>query len=1040
MDLQGTLTSASGALADLLGQKDQDLRGRNIYELLEGDAVADVRKALDRVLHTGLGAHGAQCPVILPGGTVRHLEFSAVLVSDERGSPRGFRGLVRDVTERDQAQAMSRATLDSQAAQICVLDEQGVVRVVNRAWDFAAGTGVSPEGFEVGGNYLTALEHSRQLGLVDAAMELEGLTAVLEGRRQEFSFEYRKAHAIKTRWFLLTGTPLVMDGRISGAVLSRVETTERRLAEEELTTLYKAMDSSIEGLALLSPDGACLFMNPAFAHLHGYDAPVELAARQWSDLYPAEELARIESVVLPQLRRLGFWSGEMRGLLRGGDTYHEEVSFTLTEKGQVIISSVRDVSERIRSDRALKESEQNFRAIFDGVMEGILVVDPRELRLLAANRTLLEMFGHPAGCDLAGIDLLWHFPHAEAEHLMEHLAHAVEARDHQRIRFRARRSDGTLLWIEAIGTRIDFEGREVALVAVSDVTGRVESQAALFKSEALLRAVIESAQDLIFIKDTEPRYVKVNPAMAKMFGRSVEEFEGLTDDDLFGAAGAEISVRSDRLVLSGQSIDEEVIRYVQGKPHAFHTIKVPLKDASGQVLGICGIARDVTDRMLADQELKRKDALMGGMAEATRELLVTPDFSEAMGKALARLGPAIEADRIFLYQIHPRDVTGEPVLSQRFEWTSGRTSPQIDCPDYQNIPMTHPLARRWKPILENGGDVRQIVRDLPEEERAIFFRNGVKSLIVLPVQCGGALWGCVGLSDCTREREWSRNEQSILSAFAAAVGGALRRNRDEESLRLSEERLRVQVEGSRGFFYYLCDRDMNYTYISSPNFEEITGYSIAYVTSTHPTIVTDNPVNAVGNEWTRQMLEEGVEPPPYLYEIMHRDGRRVMLEVYERPLVKDGQVVGLQGIAQDVTDRLKMEQALRESEERLRFLVENIPGTIFYIQNADGTYAYVSPNAEAITGYTPEFIMAPRDSLFTDNPMNAEAQRISDRVRKEGYMAPPYQFEMRHRDGRAIMIEAYARPILKDGQVVAVLGLLHDITGRPATRTTASPR
>ena len=54
-------------------------------------------------------------------------------------------------------------------------------------------------------------------------------------------------------------------------------------------------------------------MNPAFAHLHGYDAPVELAARQWSDLYPTDERARIESIVLPQLRRLGYWSGEMRG-------------------------------------------------------------------------------------------------------------------------------------------------------------------------------------------------------------------------------------------------------------------------------------------------------------------------------------------------------------------------------------------------------------------------------------------------------------------------------------------------------------------------------------------------------------------------------------------------------------------------------------------------------------------------------------------------------------------------------------------------------
>jgi len=403
-----------------------------------------------------------------------------------------------------------------------------------------------------------------------------------------------------------------------------------------------------------------------------------------------------------------------------------------------------------------------------------------------------------------------------------------------------------------------------------------------------------------------------------------------------------------------------------------------------------------------------------------------------MARALTVLGGAIGADRVFLYEIHPHDVTGEPVLSQRFEWTSPQTPPCIDCPDYQNIPMTHPLARLWKPLLESGGEVRQIVRDLPEEDRALFSKNGVRSLMVLPIHCGGELWGCVGFSDCTNEREWSPNERSILEAFSAAVGGAIQRNRDEESLRRSEERLRVQVEGSRGFYYYLCDREMNYTYISSPNFEEITGYSVEYITSAHPSIGTDNPVNAAGDEWTRQVLEKAVEPPPYLYEIMHRDGRRVMLEVYERPLLKDGQVVGLQGVAQDVTERIRMEQALRESEERLRFLVGNMPDTFFYIQNTDGTYPYVSPSVEAVTGYTPEFIMGPRESLSTDNPVNKVAQAITDRVLKEGYTPPPYQYEMRHRDGRPIMLEAYERPILKDGQVVAALGLLHDITDRLA--------
>ena len=127
-----------------------------------------------------------------------------------------------------------------------------------------------------------------------------------------------------------------------------------------------------------------------------------------------------------------------------------------------------------------------------------------------------------------------------------------------------------------------------------------------------------------------------------------------------------------------------------------------------------------------------------------------------------------------------------------------------------------------------------------------------------------------------------------------------------------------------------------------------------------------------------------------------------------------------------------MEQDLRESEERLRFMVESMPGTFFYIQNVDGTYAYVSPSVKPSRGIRRSSSWGRAGSLSTDNPVNLVAQEITDRVLKEGYTPPPYQYEMRHRDGRPVMLEAYERPIVKDGQVVAALGLVHDITDRLA--------
>ena len=92
MDLQGTLMFASGALATLLGQKETDLRGRNIYDLLQADAGSGLRKVLDRVLHTGLDAPAVHRPITFPGSTARHLEFSVILACDGKASPAVFGG------------------------------------------------------------------------------------------------------------------------------------------------------------------------------------------------------------------------------------------------------------------------------------------------------------------------------------------------------------------------------------------------------------------------------------------------------------------------------------------------------------------------------------------------------------------------------------------------------------------------------------------------------------------------------------------------------------------------------------------------------------------------------------------------------------------------------------------------------------------------------------------------------------------------------------------------------------------------------------
>ena len=153
------------------------------------------------------------------------------------------------------------------------------------------------------------------------------------------------------------------------------------------------------------------------------------------------------------------------------------------------------------------------------------------------------------------------------------------------------------------------ETGQVILAAehVRDVTGRHQAAKALKASEERFRAIFAAAQDAIFIKDRSLHYTQVNPAMERLFDRPAADLIGKTDKDLFGAAdGAQIRAE-DRRVLSGEVVIEVNTRLVRGESKTFHVVKVPLHDDAGQVMGVCGIARDITDLKRAEAALKESE-------------------------------------------------------------------------------------------------------------------------------------------------------------------------------------------------------------------------------------------------------------------------------------------------------------------------------------------------------------------------------------------------------------------------------------------------
>ena len=134
----------------------------------------------------------------------------------------------------------------------------------------------------------------------------------------------------------------------------------------------------------------------------------------------------------------------------------------------------------------------------------------------------------------------------------------------------------------------------------------LSSSQELQKNLTLLRGITESTIDAVFVKDREGRYVMVNPAAARNVGLTIERVIGRTDIEVFTLeTGSRIMERDREIVATGEWITYEEIGTAAGVSRTFLTTKGPYRDAHGSVIGVLGIARDITERKRSEEEFRQ---------------------------------------------------------------------------------------------------------------------------------------------------------------------------------------------------------------------------------------------------------------------------------------------------------------------------------------------------------------------------------------------------------------------------------------------------
>ncbi|MBA4318718.1 MAG: hypothetical protein C0412_09975 [Flavobacterium sp.] len=274
----------------------------------------------------------------------------------------------------------------------------------------------------------------------------------------------------------------------------------------------------------------------------------------------------------------------------------------------------------------------------------------------------------------------------------------------------------------------------------------------------------------------------------------------------------------------------------------------------------------------------------------------------------------------------------------------------------------------------------------------------------------------------------SINAMLICDAFGKPnhIDGSIRditnRKLAEHKLQLSEEKMRMIVEGTPYLFFYVQDTSGKINYIS-PSVENITGYSLEDWYNRNDWFITKNKINDIAKERTLTHLRGEFTSGSILVEIEHKAKNNILLEVYENPIVIDGVVIGLQGVAHDITERKHAENELR----KLSRAIEQSPVSVL-ITNMHGNIVYVNKKLCNITGYT-------RDDLIGENPKIFKSGFQDQFFYKELWSTINSGFEWsgemlnRKKDGELFWESVLISPLVNsNGEIINYVAIKEDIS------------
>jgi PAS domain S-box-containing protein len=636
----------------------------------------------------------------------------------------------------------------------------------------------------------------------------------------------------------------------------------------------------------------------------------------------------------------------------------------------------RRVAQMEHAEQPQTNHQPPFRAWAETAASAIFIFQDSVFRY--TNPATSKITGYKAE-ELLGANI-WKFVHPEHRELMEERLLAWQRGEPvpSRSEFKILTRSGQTRWINADSTFIEFDGSPAALTIAYDSTENKRAEEALKESEQRISNIIETAQEAIWMVDAQANTTYVNQQLAEMLGYTTEELVGRSVFDFVDKADR---LEGGRYLERGRSgiKEQHDFRFRRRDGSELWTMvsTTPLFDVAGVFVGGLAMLIDITERRRAEEALRQSEAKFRVLAQTVPSAIII-----------------FQDSKLVYANSHAESHSGysqRELLSMDF-W-------EMVHPDHRQMVKDRGLARLRGERVPSRYELKLITKS--GEERWVDFAAASMKFEGKPAVLGTAF-------DITE------------------------RKRIENALRETEKRFRTLAETASDAIVTI-DESGRIAFVNQA-VERVFGYSQREMLGAELTMLMPEYLRHLHRAGFARYKETGkrhisweaIELPG-----LHKNGNEIPLELSFGEFTQ-GDKHFFTGIARDITDRKRAEEALHKIQEQLQHVLSCSPTTIYLrrIEDKRFTAEWVSEGVTRLTGYEQSEALSEgwwADHLHPDDREHVLAGMAhlltDDRLLLE------YRFE--HKDGGYLWVHDESR-LLRDesGKPVETIGSWIDVTER----------